>query len=105
MAGAFLSQIGNVGPSLGQDYIVNAFMTVVVGGVGNLIGTVISALGHRGHRSKLATNPRQSGARQDPRARRHHPLPAMAPRGHFRHQEPEPGGMSRALTITPLFLR
>jgi urea transport system permease protein len=45
LAGAFLSQIGNVGPSLGQDYIVNAFMTVVVGGVGNLLGTVISALG------------------------------------------------------------
>ncbi|CAN5881534.1 urea ABC transporter permease subunit UrtB [soil metagenome] len=45
LAGAFLSQIGNVGPSLGQDYIVDAFMTVVVGGVGNLIGTVVSALG------------------------------------------------------------
>jgi urea transport system permease protein len=45
LAGAFLSQIGNVGPSLGQGYIVNAFMTVVVGGVGNLIGTVVSALG------------------------------------------------------------
>jgi urea transport system permease protein len=45
LAGAFLSQIGNVGPSLGQNYIVDAFMTVVVGGVGNLIGTVISALG------------------------------------------------------------
>ena len=45
LAGAFLSQIGNVGPGLGQNYIVDAFMTVVVGGVGNLIGTVISALG------------------------------------------------------------
>jgi len=45
LAGAFLSQIGNVGPALGQSYIVDAFMTVVVGGVGNLIGTVISALG------------------------------------------------------------
>lgn len=45
LAGAFISQIGNVGPSLGQLYIVDAFMTVVVGGVGNLIGTVISALG------------------------------------------------------------
>jgi urea transport system permease protein len=45
LAGAFLSQIGNVGPGMGQDHIVNAFMTVVVGGVGNLIGTVISALG------------------------------------------------------------
>ncbi len=45
LAGAFLSQIGNVGPSLGQSYIVDAFMTVVVGGVGNLFGTVISAFG------------------------------------------------------------
>ena len=45
LAGAFLSQIGNVGPSLGQSYIVDSFMTVVVGGVGNLVGTVISALG------------------------------------------------------------
>jgi urea transport system permease protein len=45
LAGAFLSQIGNVGPSLGQNYIVDAFMTVVVGGVGNILGTVISALG------------------------------------------------------------
>ncbi len=45
LAGAFLSQIGNVGPSLGQSYIVDAFMTVVVGGVGNIFGTVVSALG------------------------------------------------------------
>ena len=45
LAGAFLSQIGNVGPSLGQSYIVDSFMTVVVGGVGNIMGTVISALG------------------------------------------------------------
>jgi urea transport system permease protein len=45
LAGAFLSQIGNVGPSMGQLYIVDSFMTVVVGGVGNMIGTVISALG------------------------------------------------------------
>jgi urea transport system permease protein len=45
LAGAFLSQIGNVGPSLGQSYIVDSFMTVVVGGVGSIIGTVYSALG------------------------------------------------------------
>lgn len=45
LAGAFLSQIGNVGPSLGQSYIVDSFMTVVVGGVGNIFGTVVSALG------------------------------------------------------------
>jgi len=45
LAGAFLSQIGNVGPSMGQDHIVNAFMTVVVGGVGSIVGTVYSAVG------------------------------------------------------------
>ena len=45
LAGAFLSQIGNVGPSLGQSYIVDCFMTVVVGGVGNIGGTVLSAMG------------------------------------------------------------
>ncbi|MBK1816296.1 urea ABC transporter permease subunit UrtB [Luteolibacter yonseiensis] len=45
LAGAFLSQMANVGPSMGQLYIVDSFMTVVVGGVGNILGTVISALG------------------------------------------------------------
>jgi len=45
MAGACLSQIGNVGPSLGQNYIVDCFMIVVLGGVGNLFGTVFASLG------------------------------------------------------------
>ena len=45
LAGAFISQIGNVGPTLGQNYIIDSFMVVVVGGVGSIIGTVISALG------------------------------------------------------------
>ena len=45
LAGAFLSQIGNVGPSLGQTYIVDSFMTVVLGGVGSIVGTVYSAIG------------------------------------------------------------
>ena len=45
LAGAFLSQIGNVGPSMGQTWIVDSFMTVVVGGVGNILGTVYTALG------------------------------------------------------------
>jgi urea transport system permease protein len=45
LAGAFLSQIGNVGPSLGQSYIVDSFMTVVVGGVGSIVGTVYASAG------------------------------------------------------------
>ncbi|HEY4081329.1 MAG TPA: urea ABC transporter permease subunit UrtB [Burkholderiaceae bacterium] len=45
LAGCALSQIGNVGPDLGQGYIVDSFMVVVLGGVGQLAGTVIAALG------------------------------------------------------------
>jgi urea transport system permease protein len=45
LAGCALSQIGNVGPELGQGYIVDSFMVVVLGGVGQLAGTVYAALG------------------------------------------------------------
>lgn len=45
LAGACLSQIANVGPGLGQSYIVDCFMIVVLGGVGNLLGTVSASLG------------------------------------------------------------
>jgi urea transport system permease protein len=44
MAGVALSQIGNVSPNLGQLYIVDSFMVVVFGGVGNLFGTLIGAM-------------------------------------------------------------
>jgi urea transport system permease protein len=45
LAGCALAQVGNVGPDLGQSYIVDAFMVVVLGGVGQLVGTVVAALG------------------------------------------------------------
>ncbi|RQW29037.1 urea ABC transporter permease subunit UrtB [Rhodobacteraceae bacterium CH30] len=45
LGGVALSQIGNVGPDLGQAYIVDSFMVVVLGGVGQLAGTVIGAMG------------------------------------------------------------
>ncbi len=45
LGGCALSQIGNVGPDLGQSYIVDSFMVVVLGGVGQLAGTVYAALG------------------------------------------------------------
>lgn len=45
LGGVALSQIGNVGPDLGQAYIIDSFMAVVLGGVGQLIGTVIGAFG------------------------------------------------------------
>ena len=44
MAGVALSQIDNVSPNLGQNYIIDSFIVVVVGGVGNLWGTLFGAL-------------------------------------------------------------
>ncbi|MGZ5174139.1 MAG: urea ABC transporter permease subunit UrtB [Burkholderiales bacterium] len=44
LAGCALSQIGNVGPDLGQSYIVDSFLVVVFGGVGQLAGTVYAAI-------------------------------------------------------------
>src|SRR5439155_13758081 len=44
MAGVALSQIDNVSPNLGQGYIIDSFMVVVFGGVGNLWGTVMGAV-------------------------------------------------------------
>jgi urea transport system permease protein len=44
MAGVALSQIDNVSPNLGQSYIIDSFMVVVFGGVGNLWGTAVGAL-------------------------------------------------------------
>lgn len=45
LAGACMSQLGNVGPGLGQLHIIDSFMVVVSGGVGNILGTVVAALG------------------------------------------------------------
>ena len=44
VAGVALSQLTNVGPNLGQSYIIDSFMVVVFGGVGNLWGTMIGGL-------------------------------------------------------------
>ena len=45
LGGVALSQIGNVGPDLGQGYIIDSFLVVVLGGVGQLAGTVYAAFG------------------------------------------------------------
>ena len=44
VAGVALSQLTNVGPNLGQAYIIDSFMVVVFGGVGNLWGTLVAGL-------------------------------------------------------------
>ena len=43
LAGCAMSQLGTVGPGMGQTYLVDAFMVVVLGGVGKLLGTVVAA--------------------------------------------------------------
>ena len=78
VAGVALSQLTNVGPNLGQSYIIDSFMVVVFGGVGNLWGTLIGgmSLGRRESRSRAV---RGRGAGEDPRAHRadpFHPAPA-----------------------------
>ena len=45
LGGVALSQIGNVGPDLGQSYIIDSFLVVVLGGVGQLAGSVTAAFG------------------------------------------------------------
>ncbi|KXZ71580.1 urea ABC transporter permease subunit UrtB [Acinetobacter venetianus] len=45
LAGCALAQVGNVGPDLGQNYTIDAFLVVVVGGVGQVWGAVLAALG------------------------------------------------------------
>ena len=52
LAGCALSQIGNVGPDLGQSYIVDSFMVVVLGGVGQLAGHGVRGDGSR-HRQQV----------------------------------------------------
>ncbi len=44
VAGCAVSLLGSVGPNTGQNYIVNTFMVVVVGGVGKLVGSIVAAL-------------------------------------------------------------
>jgi urea transport system permease protein len=44
VAGCALTQIGSIGPSLGTNYLVDAFMVVILGGLGRLLGTVAAAL-------------------------------------------------------------
>lgn len=45
LGGVALSQLGNVGPELGQGYIIDSFLVVVLGGVGQLAGSVVAAFG------------------------------------------------------------
>ena len=80
VAGVALSQLTNVGPNLGQSYIIDSFMVVVFGGVGNLWGTLIGGMS-MGVVNKLLEPYAGAVLGKDLRARRAHPVhPAAAAR-------------------------
>ena len=65
LAGAFLSQIGNVGPTLGQNYIIDSFMVVVTGGVGSIVGRWCQACEQRvARRCELHGHARKPASRE-----------------------------------------
>ncbi len=88
LAGCALSQIGNVGPDLGQSYIVDSFMVVVLGGVGQLAGTVYAAMG-LGIANKFLEAWSGAVLAKIAAARVHHRLHPEAPAGPVRAQGPD----------------
>ena len=89
VAGVALSQLTNVGPNLGQSYIIDSFMVVVFGGVGNLWGSLIGGMSmgivnkllgalRRGRAGKDFRPRRADSFHSDPAART---VPASRPRG------------------------
>jgi ABC-type branched-subunit amino acid transport system permease subunit len=98
IAGVAISQIDNVSPNLGQAYIIDSFMVVVFGGVGNLWGTLVGAL-TLGVANKFL-EPYRVPFWQDPRAGVHHPVYPEAAARPVRAEGP--GGRSM---ITTMLLR
>ena len=99
MAGVALSQIDNVSPNLGQGYIIDSFMVVVFGGVGNLWGTA-GRRADAGHRQQVPGAGRRRGAGQDRRAGPADPVHPAPPARHVPAQGP--GGRSMKLDRTAL---
>ena len=93
LAGCALSQVGNVGPDLGQSYIVDSFMVVVLGGVGQLAGTVYAGA-RPGRAEQAARRLAGRGAGQDHGAGVHRHLHPEAAAGHLRDEGPERRSMS-----------
>ena len=103
MAGVALSQIDNVSPNLGQGYIIDSFMVVVFGGVGNLWGTALGALDAWCHQ-QVSRARRRRRAGQDRGPRSAYPVhPAAAPR-HVPGEGPGGGSVSRPIAYLTLAL-
>ena len=101
IAGVALSQIDNVSPNLGQGYIIDSFLVVVFGGVGNLWGTLVGAF-TLGIANKFLEPYRRRGARQDRDPGADHPVHPEAPARAVRPQGPGGGGMTASPLIRAL---
>jgi ABC-type branched-subunit amino acid transport system permease subunit len=104
LGGVALSQIANVGPDMGQGYIVDSFMVVVLGGVGQLAGAVWAALG-LGIVTKFLEGWSGCGDRQDRRAGVHHHVHPEASAGPVRPQGPLRRILSTGDSMRPLHAR
>ena len=104
IAGVALIQIDNVSPNLGQGYIIDSFMVVVFGGVGNLWGTALGAL-DAGARQQDSRADHRRGAGPDRLAGLHHPVHPETAARPVRAKGPGGGGMSRAARPRGLALR
>ena len=85
IAGVALSQIDNVSPNLGQGYIIDSFMVVVFGGVGNSVGHAGWRADAR-HRQQIPRAVRRRRSRQDRHLGVHHPIHPETPARHVRAQ-------------------
>ena len=92
LAGVALSQIDNVSPNLGQSYIIDSFMVVVFGGVGNLWGTLVGAL-TLGIANKFLEPYAGAVLGKIAAARAHHPVHPEAPARPVRAEGPGGGSM------------
>ena len=92
IAGVALSQIDNVSPNLGQSYIIDSFMVVVFGGVGNLWGTLVGAL-TLGVANKFLEPYAGAVLGKIAGAGLHHPVHPEAPARPVRAQGPGGGSM------------
>ena len=92
LAGVALSQIDNVSPNLGQSYIIDSFLVVVFGGVGNLWGTLVGALS-LGIANKFLEPYAGAVLGKIAAARLHHPVHPEAPARPVRAQGPGGGSM------------
>ena len=104
IAGVALSQIDNVSPNLGQGYIIDRFMVVVFGGVGNLWGTLVGAF-TLGIANKFLEPFAGAVLGKIAILVLDHPVHPEAPARHVRAQGQGGGGMTGAFPLTRLIDR